>query len=92
MNRTIFAAMSMCIFCSSAFATSADDIQQGYADMKRICGSNPNSTECYAAAQKTDTNRDNLLREMQNTRDQRDQERQRIQQEEMWREQVRRRQ
>ncbi len=78
----------------SAFAVSNSEIQAGYAEMNRACGSSnsgsPASRECVAAGRVVDQNSRQLMNDMAQSMAKRDQDRQRIQQEEMWREQVRR--
>lgn len=81
----------------TCFAISSAEIQAGYAEMNRACtqsgASQPGtsaSRACSAAYQKTDANSRQLMREIQSSMDQHQQRRETIQQEEIWREQVRR--
>ena len=88
----------LCVAASNAFAVSSGDIKAGYAELNRACsqsgvdrvGSSA-AKECAAAYQRTETNNRQLDQEIANTSAQWDQDRQRVQQEEQWREQVRRR-
>lgn len=80
----------------NAFAVSNGEIQAGYAEMNRACSpSNSGSQasrerECAAAGRVVEQNSRQLMNDMAQSMAKRDQERQRIQQEEIWREQVRR--
>lgn len=78
---------------SSVFAVNAGDIQAGYAELNRACGNASGrsvSKECIAASQRVQANSDQLNREIYSGMQKRDEERRRVQQEEIWREQVRR--
>ncbi|MEN9903296.1 MAG: hypothetical protein RL651_1960 [Pseudomonadota bacterium] len=80
----------------NAFAVSNGEIQAGYAEMNRACSpSNSGSQasrerECAAAGRVVEQNSRQLMNDMAQSMAKRDQERQRIQQEEIWREQARR--
>lgn len=87
----------LCVFSAHVFAVTAADIQAANAEMNRAC-SQPNSNRtgsseqkaCWAAVQRTQANSDQLMRQIYGGMEQREQDRQRIQQEEIWREQIRR--
>lgn len=80
----------------NAFAVSNSEIQAGYAEMNRACGPGNSGSqasrerECAAAGRVVEQNSRQLMNDMAQSMAKRDQERQRIQQEEIWREQVRR--
>ena len=89
---------AVCFSAVHAFAVSSEDIRAGYVELNRACsqaGANnigsSAARECSAAAHRIDANSNQLNREIFKTMNQRDQERQRIQQEELWRQQVRQR-
>ena len=81
----------------NAFAINENDIRAGYAEMNRACtqprantfGTKENH-ECNVAGMAVLENSKRLDRQIADNMVKRDQDRQRIQQEEMWREQVRR--
>lgn len=90
--------MTMLLLAScNAFAVNENDIRAGYAELNRAC-SQPRannygsqaSRECIAAGRTVDENSRQLNSQIVDGMVKRDQERQRIQQEEAWREQVRR--
>lgn len=95
MKRIVMAGLLLA--SCNAFAINENDIRAGYAEMNRACTQPRASTygtkesrECSAAGQAVQNNSDQLNRQIADNMVKRDQERQRIQQEEMWREQVRR--
>lgn len=97
MRKITFGVLLAVLAASPCFAVSAAEIQAGNAEMNRACSqagaSQPGtsaSRECAAAYQRSDANSRQLMREIQSSMEQQQQRRQTIQQEEIWREQVRR--
>ena len=95
MKRIVMAGLLLA--SCNAFAINENDIRAGYAEMNRACTQPRASTygtkenrECSVAVQAVQNNSDQLNRQIADNMVKRDQDRQRIQQEEMWREQVRR--
>lgn len=95
MKQIIMAALVLASY--NAFAASQQEINAGSNEFNRACsqpgaqaGGSKASRECDAAYNTVMQHRDQVARDVSNSIYQRDHERQRIQQEEVWREQVRR--
>lgn len=91
-----FIGIAIFVSAFNVFAVTATDINAGVVELKRACNQRgvdrPGSTaadECIAASRKVQENSDRLSRNITNSMERRDQERQRIQQDEMWRQQIR---
>ncbi|WP_153145307.1 hypothetical protein [Dechloromonas sp. H13] len=91
--KTLLVGVLSLQFVSCVYAVTSEEIQAGYAELNRACGQFKGrsvSHECIAAGQRVQSNADRQDREIYNSMQQRNEERRRIQQEELWREQVRR--
>lgn len=85
--KTLIAGL--CLVASPAFAVTAADIQAAYTARENACRGNSSSNACVKATVNAQKTSEALSREVYQSMQQRDQERQRVQQEEIWRRQVR---
>lgn len=94
--KTLLLVLVTLTLSAPAFAVTASDISAGDAELERACNQpgvdRTGSTaahECIAAFQRVQENSHRLNRDIADHMEERDQERQRIQQDEMWRQQIR---
>lgn len=95
--KKLIVAVVVCLSASQAFAVDADDIRAGYGELRRACNQpgvdrpgSAASRECASAYNRTQTNARQLDKQIVDSANRRDHDRQRIQQEELWREEARR--